>query len=214
MPSRATTAPPAAKLTWPQVNAFRLKGQYLSKRAPKRNWEHVVSALGAAHGQLMSAAELSICARAEGVKPDDVRTALWEKRRLVKTWGMRGTLHLFTEDPAQPGYRFMRYGMRLTAQSGRAYWLHGMKHIGNDSILRAWHDCTTLYTTVYDGPDRTAKVLGLGIIRLDVGDAVDLVESIEPTNTHGFIQRWSAVFRFARYFLGAEVDVYLRKLRF
>ena len=42
----------------------------------------------------MSSAELSLNARLEGLRRDDVRTALWAKRTLVKTWAMRGTLHL------------------------------------------------------------------------------------------------------------------------
>jgi hypothetical protein len=120
MPSRTTPAVPAATLTWPQVSAFRLKAQYLSKRAPKRNWERVVSALGAAHGQLMSAAELSICARADGVTPEDVRAALWEERRLVKTWGMRGTLHLFTREDLP---LFVAAGSFRTKYNERGSWL-------------------------------------------------------------------------------------------
>ena len=120
MPSRTTSAPPAAKLTWPQVSAYRLKAQYLSKRAPKRNWARVVSAMGAAHGQLMSAAELSICARAEGIKPDDVRSALWEERRLVKTWGMRGTLHLFTREDLP---LFVAAGAFRVKYNERGVWL-------------------------------------------------------------------------------------------
>jgi hypothetical protein len=43
---------------------------------------------------VMSAAELTLWARVEGLRPDAVRHALWEDRSLVKTWAMRGTLHL------------------------------------------------------------------------------------------------------------------------
>jgi hypothetical protein len=42
----------------------------------------------------MSSAELSIGIRVDGLTRDDVRRALWTKRTLVKTWAMRGTLHL------------------------------------------------------------------------------------------------------------------------
>jgi hypothetical protein len=41
-----------------------------------------------------SAAELSIGARVEGVDRDAVRAELWERRVLVKTYTLRGTLHL------------------------------------------------------------------------------------------------------------------------
>ena len=42
----------------------------------------------------MSAAELAIWARAEGLSLGNVQESLWERRELVKTWCMRGTLHL------------------------------------------------------------------------------------------------------------------------
>ncbi len=38
-------------------------------------------------------------ARIEGLTPADMRDAPWKRRRLVKTWAMRGTLHvLHAED--------------------------------------------------------------------------------------------------------------------
>jgi hypothetical protein len=42
----------------------------------------------------MSAAELALCTRVEGLVPRDVYSALWQDRTLLKTWAMRGTLHL------------------------------------------------------------------------------------------------------------------------
>jgi hypothetical protein len=46
------------------------------------------------HAQVMSGAELAAAVRLEGLARGTVATALWEERRLVKTWAMRGTLHL------------------------------------------------------------------------------------------------------------------------
>lgn len=54
----------------------------------------VASRLCGLHAQLMSSAELSLWARVEDLKLGTVRRALWEDRTLVKTWAMRGTLHL------------------------------------------------------------------------------------------------------------------------
>ena len=54
----------------------------------------VVSDLCGLHAQVMSSAELTLWARIEGLRRDDVRDALWKERTLVKTWAMRGTLHL------------------------------------------------------------------------------------------------------------------------
>src|SRR2546425_7034118 len=52
-----------------------------------------VGAIGGAQAQLMSAAELQIAVRVD-CKVTDVRNALWTDKTLVKTWLMRGTLHL------------------------------------------------------------------------------------------------------------------------
>lgn len=46
----------------------------------------------------MSGAEQGIWARVGDVSADDVRDALWKDRRLIKTWCMRGTLHLVAAD--------------------------------------------------------------------------------------------------------------------
>ncbi len=46
------------------------------------------------HAQVMSAAEMAIGARVDGISPQDVQTALWHDRTLVKTWMMRLTTHV------------------------------------------------------------------------------------------------------------------------
>lgn len=57
----------------------------------------MVGDIGGAQAQLMSAAELQIAVRVD-CTVDDVRQALWTDKTLVKTWLMRGTLHLATAD--------------------------------------------------------------------------------------------------------------------
>ena len=83
----------AAELSWPQVHAFRLERHHLAGRAPKKDLANVVGDIGGAQAQVMSAAELQIAVRAD-CTVEDVRHALWRDRKLVKTWLMRGTLHL------------------------------------------------------------------------------------------------------------------------
>jgi uncharacterized protein YcaQ len=56
----------------------------------------VVSDVCGVHAQVASSAELQLWARVEGLKQQHVRKALWERRSLVRTWAMRGTLHLLT----------------------------------------------------------------------------------------------------------------------
>ena len=84
----------AARLGWAQVMAWRAARHHLDERVPAKATLDVVAEICGLHAQVMSSAELTLAARVEGLGPDDVRRALWEERSLVKTWAMRGTLHL------------------------------------------------------------------------------------------------------------------------
>ncbi len=84
----------AAHLTWRQVMAWRLRRHHLHERAPAHAMDDVVAGLCGLHAQLMSSAELTLWTRVSDLEPDAVERALWEHRSLVKTWAMRGTLHL------------------------------------------------------------------------------------------------------------------------
>jgi hypothetical protein len=55
----------------------------------------VISDITGLHAQLQASAELMLWARAEGVTQDTLEQALWKDRSVVKTWAMRGTLHVF-----------------------------------------------------------------------------------------------------------------------
>ena len=106
-------------LTWAQVCAWRLAGHSLLERADRGRLLGVVGQIGALHAQVMSAAELAVWARVRDVAPEDVRDALWVQRTLVKTWGMRGTLHLFAAD------ELPLYTAALSTRAGyrKAPWL-------------------------------------------------------------------------------------------
>lgn len=86
-----------AELSWSQVHAFRLARHHLHHRAPRKSLAEVVRDIGGAQAQLMSAAELQIAVRVNCTVAD-VRKALWTDKTLVKTWLMRGTLHLASAD--------------------------------------------------------------------------------------------------------------------
>jgi uncharacterized protein YcaQ len=87
----------AAELSWPQVHAFRKARHHLTRRAPKKDLARVVGDIGGVQAQVMSAAELQVAVRVD-CTVEDVRNALWKDKKLVKTWLMRGTLHLVPAD--------------------------------------------------------------------------------------------------------------------
>ena len=82
------------RLTWRQVMSWRTERHHLHRRAPRKKMLDVVARIGGLHAQLLSSAELTLWARVEGLDPQTVHIALWQERILVKTWAMRGTLHL------------------------------------------------------------------------------------------------------------------------
>lgn len=81
-------------LTWNQVHAWRLTQHGLAPRLKHEAIVELTSRLYGIHAQVMSAAELVLAARADGLTSQAVQSALWQDRALVKTWAMRGTLHL------------------------------------------------------------------------------------------------------------------------
>lgn len=81
-------------LSWDQVNAWRARQHQLHTYAEKGDMLEVVSRIGGVHAQLMSAAEMALAARVADLSPQDVQDALWSQRTLVKSWLMRGALHL------------------------------------------------------------------------------------------------------------------------
>ncbi len=85
-----TQRKPELELTWDQALAWRLGRQLLD--APGRDPVRVASALGGVQAQVASSALQAVAIRSK--RRPDIEQLLWEKRSLVKTWAMRGTLHL------------------------------------------------------------------------------------------------------------------------
>ncbi|MGW0864061.1 winged helix DNA-binding domain-containing protein [Streptomyces sp. NPDC002611] len=83
------------RITWDSASARRAERQFLADPAGSGTpVAEVVGAMAGAHAQVLSAAEVSVGMRTAGLTRADVRTALWDDRSLIKTYGPRGTLHL------------------------------------------------------------------------------------------------------------------------
>ncbi len=80
---------------------LRLRAQRLAAQHPhtKTSVAHLVSELGGIQAQDTQAARLAIRVRSVGLVAADIEYARVQERSIVRTWGMRGTLHLLaTED--------------------------------------------------------------------------------------------------------------------
>jgi uncharacterized protein YcaQ len=89
---------PEARLQPAGVLAWRMARQQLAARAPLADALAVVSRIAGLHAQVTTSAELALWARVQGLAPGGLAKLLWEDRALVKTWAMRGTLHLLPAD--------------------------------------------------------------------------------------------------------------------
>ena len=81
-------------LTWSQVHAWRLSQHCLAPRLHRQDVVQAATRTGGIQAQVFSAAELALWARMEGLAREAIQTALWQEHTLIKTWAMRGTLHL------------------------------------------------------------------------------------------------------------------------
>src|SRR6058998_3795907 len=84
------------KLSRTQVSSWRLSKNHLAQRAPKRELSQVATDVCGVQAQVLSGAALSLWARVDNITLQDVEDALWKHWTLVKTWAMRGTLHLLS----------------------------------------------------------------------------------------------------------------------
>lgn len=80
-------------MTWDDVLLWRCRRQLLHRPAEAADPVVVVRALAGVQAQVASCAEQAVAARQAVADPGGVRTAV-TRRRLVKTWAARGTLHL------------------------------------------------------------------------------------------------------------------------
>jgi hypothetical protein len=93
MPTRLELSDSGLELTWPQVLAWRLRRQLLEPRGTK-DAAGVARAIAGIQAQVSSAAELAVAVRRRSPKLGLVDRGLWRDRALLKTWAMRGTLHV------------------------------------------------------------------------------------------------------------------------
>lgn len=144
--------------TWDQIVRSRAARHFLTERVKHARLPEVVSELCGIQAQVMSAAELALWARVDGLKQGEVDDLLWNQRTFVKTWAMRGTLHLLTADDL-PVYVA---AMRATRNAYRKlFWLKafGTNLEEIEAIIAAAHK-------VLDGQTLTREALAEGIVKV------------------------------------------------
>lgn len=119
-----------------------------------------------------------------------------------------GQFNYFLLDRDNVETKRMQYKMKLSAVDGKTYYFYGFKVIHEDAQVDSWSDTTTLYITLYEGPNDQGRVLGKGILRIPVAAFMRQMTTMQVTNAKGLTERWQAMLKFSRFFGGQLVDTY------
>jgi hypothetical protein len=111
-----------ARWTQDQVRRARMRAQRLTGRRP-RSVAEAVRAVGGLQAQDTPASRLAVRPRSAGLDQDAVRRACNQDRSVVRTWVMRGTLHMVAAEDAGwlvglLGPTFVSAGRRRRLQLG------------------------------------------------------------------------------------------------
>lgn len=119
-----------------------------------------------------------------------------------------GVFNLFypSDDPTT---KLMVYELGFN-HAGQDYYLAGKKEVRDDTGFDLWSDTTTLYTNLHQGTDKTAPVVGAGILSLGVTDLIKLVSTIKVLNAESGADKLKTVGKFGHFFMGELWDTYAK----
>jgi uncharacterized protein YcaQ len=141
-------------LTWADARSRRLVRSRLVAPAPKTRLVEVVRDVCGLQAQLLSAAELAISARVAGATHESVSEALWVNKTLVRTWTVRGTIHVIPADD---------FHLWMSALASRRYW-ESKEWLERQGLTAT--EASAVFDTVVDSIARK------GSTRAEIADAV------------------------------------------
>ncbi len=120
-----------------------------------------------------------------------------------------GVFNLFEQYEQQVGVRHMNYDMKLTAEDGRDYYFSAFKTVPEDNgVLNIWSDTSTLYVTLYQGPDKSGAVIGSGVMHIKPTDFAKQMTTMKVLNARSERERIEALARFGKFFAGILWESY------
>ena len=121
-----------------------------------------------------------------------------------------GVFNLFSPT-GNPKLKLMIYEWGVT-HDNKSYYFAGQKDVQVHPLFDVWRDTTTLYTTLYEGVDKTGKVVGAGVLELTPGELMKMVATFTALNAGTVAESLKATTAFGSFFLGELWDTYIRKL--
>lgn len=141
------------KITWAQALGWRMQRQLLDPVGSLSTVE-TVRRLGGVQAQVASAAALTLRLRRSASVPGEVSRAIAEGR-LIKTWAMRGTLHVLTPQEGGAFLSMLAAGRSWELPSWQRYF--GMEN-------RHWDRLRTVVREALAGPALTREELIAAVV--------------------------------------------------
>jgi hypothetical protein len=156
-----------SQISWKQALAWRMRRHLLDPVGPVPV-AAVVRRLCGVQAQVPSSAELAVRVRRETSRPGEVSRALSEGR-LIKTWAMRGTLHLLTPEEGGAFLSLMAAGRTWERPSWQRYFGMTLKH---------WISFRATVREALDGTPLTREELIAAVVKhRDLGHVGDALRS-------------------------------------
>src|SRR3989475_3091749 len=131
-----------------QVPSFRLHRHHLDLRAPRSRLAGVVGDVCGVQAQVTAMARMAVWPRLRELTVDDVEQALVRTRTIVKTWSMRGALHLL----ASKDLLLYLRGLMPTRLPREQRWIRG-------AGLKEEETTAMLLDVLKDGPVTRAQLV-------------------------------------------------------
>src|SRR3989454_4567452 len=131
-----------------QVSSFLLHRHHLDLRAPRSRLAGVVGDVCGVQAQVTAMARIALWARLRELTVDDVEQALVGKRTIVKTWSMRGALHLL----ASKDLLLYLRGLMPTRLPREQRWIRG-------AGLKEEETTAMILDALKDGPVTRAQLI-------------------------------------------------------
>ncbi|HEV7670328.1 MAG TPA: GMC oxidoreductase [Thermoanaerobaculia bacterium] len=119
-----------------------------------------------------------------------------------------GAFGLFVDNAGGVDVKNMTYRMKLQSVEGKFFFFYGFKKITDATILAAWPQTTTLYTTVYEGTDDQGRVVAKGILHISPTDFLRQMTTMKVLGGEREEERLKGVVRFGKFFAGVLWNAY------
>jgi len=161
--------------------------------------------------------EFTLTIRSEDV--DDMINNLQHEARMIGTvsapylsdkpiQATEGVFNLFVQDPDNVNTKLMKYRMLLTTEEDNNYYFRGFKLIHHNKGLDEWPETSTLYITLFEGRDDKGKIIGQGILHIQISDFKKQMKTMKAVNALSVREAMEAELKFGKYFAKSLIEEY------